>query len=124
MKPSHSVESRLFEHTSVALLAVASSVAALPIAVEHNFAGLWLGIEYEEPEIQTSLLVGFLLVEALRLGSGQNKVQPVQGAEGPHPFELQQWKGLVDRLLPEAELVIEEGLESILLRSTSIAHQG
>lgn len=113
MKASHSVESRLFEHTSVALLAVASSVVAssvvaLPIAVEHNFAGLWLGMESEGLEIQPSLLVGFLLVEVLRLGFGRNKVQPVQVAEGPHPFELQQWKGLVDRLLAEAELVIEE----------------
>ena len=96
MKASHSVESRLFEHTSVALLAVASSVAALPFAVEHNFAGLWLGMESEVLEIRTSLLVGVLLVEALRLGFGQNKVQPVQVAEGQHPFELQQWKGLVD----------------------------
>lgn len=114
MKPSHSVESHLFEHTSVALLAVASlvaasPVAALPIAVEHNFADLWLGMESEVLEIQTSQLVGVLLVEVLRLGFGQNKVPPVQVVEGPHPFELQQWKGLVDRSLAEAELVIEEG---------------
>lgn len=109
MKPSHSVESHLFEHTSVALLAVASLVAASPVAVEHNFADLWLGMESEVLEIQTSQLVGVLLVEVLRLGFGQNKVPPVQVAEGPHPFELQQWKGLVDRSLAEAELVIEEG---------------
>ena len=60
-------------------------------------------------EIRTLRLVGFLLVEVLRLDFGRNKVLPAQVVVGRHLFELQRWKGFVDRSLPEAELVIEEG---------------
>ena len=46
---------------------------------------------------QTLQPVGALLVEALRPGFGQNKVQPEQVVEGQHPFELQLWRAFVDR---------------------------
>ena len=113
MKAIHSAESRLFEHTSDALLAV----------VQHSFVGLWLGMETEVFDKQTLRLVGVLLVEVLHLGFGQNKVQPEQVSQGQHLFELQQWKGFVDRLPPEVILVTEAELESIRFRSTSIGHR-
>ena len=70
------------EHTSVALLAV-----ALPVVVQHSFASLWLEMKTEVFDKRTLQPVGVLLVEALRLGFGQNKVQPAQVVEGRHPFE-------------------------------------
>lgn len=98
MKSIYLVESRWVTHKFVvASPVVALQAVALPVVVQHNFAGLWSGMKTEVFDKQTLQPVGVLLVEALRLGFGQNKVQLEQVVEGQLPFELQLWRAFVDR---------------------------